>query len=62
MGTYDTVGGSPRHNPEFDRDTTKECIECAKASGYSEDEAENCEDGGLKCRVCPFINGAESEG
>jgi len=28
MGTYDTVGGTPRHNPEFDRDLA--CEVCGR--------------------------------
>lgn len=28
MGTYDTIGGTPRHDPAFDRNPPDVCIEC----------------------------------
>lgn len=30
------------------------CIECAKANGYTPEQADNCENGELKCKGCPF--------
>ena len=30
------------------------CIECATASGYTPEQAEDCEDCGLCCQDCPF--------
>ena len=35
MGTYDTIGGTPRHNPEFDIDIPHCCEGC-------EDAGEDC--------------------
>jgi hypothetical protein len=34
MGTYDTRGGSPRHNPMFDADET--CSGCSKTASECE--------------------------
>jgi len=28
MGTYDTIGGTPRHDPAFDYDPPDICLEC----------------------------------
>ena len=28
MGTYDTIGGTPRHDPAFDCDPPTVCLEC----------------------------------
>lgn len=43
MGTYDTIGGTPRHDPNFDRDDS--CVVCGK------DPSSNCE-----CPECPRCN------
>lgn len=39
MGTYDTIGGTPRSNPEFDRDPP--CEVCGKP-------VDECQ-----CKPCP---------
>jgi len=54
MGTYDTIGGTPRHDPTFDEDGFAACLKCAKANGYTEEEAYNCNDGDLQCKGCPW--------
>lgn len=40
MGTYDTIGGTPRHNPLFDEDLSGLCKDCKHedACQYLENE------------------------
>ncbi len=61
MGTYDTIGGTPRHNPAFDEDEFGECLECAKANGYTEEEAYDCSVGALQCNGCPWLEAIQEE-
>lgn len=36
MGTYDTIGGTPRHNPMFDQDSEAECAELLRSAGHDD--------------------------
>ena len=37
-----------------EKDNYLSCVRCAKASGYTEEEAENCDSGELDCKNCPW--------
>ncbi len=30
------------------------CFEAARKAGYTQEQAENCEDGALQCPTCPW--------
>lgn len=55
MGTYDTIGGTPRHDPVFDSEPpcdtcTRTCRTCGRAANRCE-----CETGPDCDKVCPEI-------
>ena len=60
MGTYDTIGGTARHDPAFDENEFA-CLECAKANGYTEEEVERCDEGDLQCKGCPWLEDMREE-
>ncbi len=37
------------------------CLECAKANGKTEEEADNCDFGDVGCPDCPFAEAIEDE-
>lgn len=46
MGTYDTVGGTPRHDPAFDQEyDARVCDKCGSDLEWVECHMIDCEDG-----------------
>lgn len=58
MGTYDTIGGTPR-SPDIQAEEDANILACGSAAikaGYTFEQTEECEDGELKCPLCPWAS------